>query len=61
MRATRSSDLLSKWYGEDLQKYSRGVQYFLSHYYPKEHERALLDGAYEIHYTDYDWSLNDQR
>ncbi len=50
-----------KWYGDDFQKYTRGVQYFLSHYYPKAYERALRDGAYEIHYTDYDWSLNDQR
>jgi hypothetical protein len=50
-----------KWYGDDFQKYSRSVQYFLSHYYPKEYERALRDGAYEIYYTDYDWSLNDQR
>lgn len=50
-----------KWYGDDFQKYTRGVQYFLSHYYPKAHERALRDGAYEIYYTDYDWSLNDQR
>lgn len=50
-----------KWYGDDFQKYSRGVQYFVSHYYPKANERALRDGAYTIYYTDYDWSLNDQR
>lgn len=50
-----------KWYGEDFQKYTRGVQYFLSRYYPKVDERALRDGAYKIYYTDYDWSLNDQR
>lgn len=50
-----------KWYGDDFQKYARGVQYFVSHYYPKANERALRDGAYEIRYTDYDWSLNDQR
>lgn len=52
-----------KWYGADFQKKSGSVPQFLAPYWP-EKERAAVEklgpGNFEIRYTDYDWSLNQQ-
>lgn len=49
------------WYGKDFAPDSRGVQRWLSRYWPAGAERALLEaGTARVRWTDYDWSLNVQ-
>lgn len=63
-----------KWFGEDfLETYGtdntfdghtkkvRGVLNFVSKHVPPEVEKYLATQAYSIQYTDYDWSLNEQK
>lgn len=47
------------WYGKDFAPDARGLQRWLSRYWPAGAERALLqDGSARVRWTDYDWSLN---
>jgi hypothetical protein len=51
-----------KWYGRDFAPDERGVQRWISRYWPAGPERALLEaGTASVRWTDYDWSLNAQR
>lgn len=50
-----------KWYGEDFAPDARGLQRWLSRYWPPGPERALLEaGTARVSWTEYDWSLNRQ-
>ena len=75
-RAARRVELSSifKWFGEDFiatygtdERFSghgeavRAVLSFVSRYLVSEDRDYLDTHPYSIHYTDYDWSLNEQR
>ena len=48
-----------KWYGVDFEKKAGSVLAAVKSYWPGN-EAAVFDHAdFSIHYTDYDWSLND--
>lgn len=49
-----------KWFNEDFEKRSGSVQKFVSPFFDDASRRALADGKFSIHHTDYDWSLNDR-
>lgn len=50
------------WYGDDFAPDARGVQRWLSRYWPAGEERSMLEaGSARLRWTDYDWSLNTQR
>jgi hypothetical protein len=50
------------WYGDDFAPDARGLQRWLSRYWPAGAERSLLEaGTARVRWTDYDWSLNTQR
>jgi len=46
-----------KWYGGDFEKKSGSVLAALQPYWPG---KATATDGFKIHYTDYDWTLNDQ-
>lgn len=47
------------WYGRDFASDQRGLQRWLSRYWPAGPERSLLEaGTARIRWTSYDWSLN---
>jgi hypothetical protein len=47
------------WYQVDFGGTKAAVGRYLASYFPEGPERALLlSGAFELRYTDYDWSLN---
>lgn len=49
------------WYGGDFAPDSRGLQRWLSRYWPVGAERSLLEaGTARVRFTNYDWSLNTQ-
>ena len=58
---------LFKWYSEDFSgSAGSGVRGFLADYpvalgLLKEQKAALLSGHLKLRYSDYDWSLNDER
>jgi len=48
-----------EWYGRDFAPDVRGVQRWLSRYWPAGAERSLLEaGTAHVRWTRYDWSLN---
>lgn len=49
-----------KWYGGDFERRSGSVLAALKPYWPAKSAEALARAVFKIHYTDYDWSLNDQ-
>ncbi len=50
-----------KWYGDDFGKDTDAVLRALKPYWPRTTAAALVKGGLKIRYTEYDWSLNDQR
>lgn len=48
------------WFKEDFAEDDEGLQQFLAAYFEGEIEQKLMEGAYEIDHTSYDWTLNDQ-
>ncbi len=50
-----------KWYGDDFGRGPDAVLRALTPYWPKPSAAALAKGGLKIRYTDYDWSLNEQR
>lgn len=50
-----------KWYGDDFGRDTDSVLRALKPYWPKASAAALSKGGFRIRYTDYDWSLNEQR
>lgn len=50
------------WYREDFPAGTTGLGEYLARFFPGGAERTLLEsGAFEIRFTDYDWSLNARR
>lgn len=49
-----------KWYKEDFEEGSRSVAVFVSRYFQGDAARRIRTEKFKIHYTDYDWSLNNQ-
>jgi hypothetical protein len=50
-----------KWFAEDFLGRSGSVLKFVAPFFHEDAQRALAgDVEFEIRYTDYDWSLNDQ-
>jgi len=59
-RAVRLSPIFD-WYGKDFAQDARGLQRWLSRYWPDGAERSLLEaGTARVRWTAYDWSLNRQ-
>ena len=48
-----------KWFEKDFREQSGSVLSFVRSYSLPDTARELEKGAYEVRYTDYDWSLND--
>ncbi|MEM9663746.1 MAG: DUF547 domain-containing protein [Bacteroidota bacterium] len=49
-----------KWFKEDFGDSDQALQAFLAPYFEGEVAAGLREGAYDVGYTSYDWSLNDQ-
>lgn len=49
-----------KWFHEDFEGRAGSVVKFVAPYFPETIGPASDIGTFEIRYTDYDWSLNDQ-
>ena len=50
-----------KWYAADFTEGYAGVTDFLADYLPTDDAEFLETEEVELHYLDYDWTLNDQR
>ncbi len=50
-----------KWYAADFTEGYAGVTDFLADYLPPDDAEFLETEEVELHYLDYDWTLNDQR
>ena len=50
-----------KWYAADFTEGYAGVTDFLADYLPSDDAEFLETEDIELHYLDYDWTLNDQR
>ena len=50
-----------KWYAADFTEGYAGVTDFLTDYLPPDDAEFLETEEVELHYLDYDWTLNDQR
>ena len=50
-----------KWYAADFTEGYAGVTDFLADYLPPDDAEFLVTEEVEVHYLDYDWTLNDQR
>src|SRR5262245_22275723 len=56
---TASLSPVFNWYQEDFGGTKAAVGRYVASYFPEGPEKALLlTGAFELRYTDYDWSLN---
>lgn len=49
-----------RWFEEDFADDEAGLQRFLASYFEGAVREKLEAGAYEVGYTDYDWTLNAQ-
>lgn len=49
-----------KWFREDFGGSKESTQRFVAPYFEGAIRDKLAEAAYEVNYTDYDWSLNDQ-
>jgi hypothetical protein len=50
-----------KWYGSDFGPTTADVQRALAPYFEGSVRDSLAQGAYEVRFLPYDWTLNDQR
>lgn len=50
-----------KWFAGDFEAASGTVVKFVAPFFPEADRGPLASGDWKISYTDYDWSLNDQR
>lgn len=50
-----------KWYGADFEKQAGSVLSFLKPYWPAKDAAEIAKGGFSVRYTDYDWSLNQER
>lgn len=50
-----------KWYRTDFETDGGSVETFLARFLAESERRHMVGGKLKVSYTDYDWSLNDQR
>ena len=49
-----------EWYGEDFGSDNAEIQAYLAPYFEGDVKKKLGDGAYDVAFLEYDWSLNAQ-
>ena len=48
------------WFKDDFGGGPEGMQRYLADFFEGDTRKQLKQGAYEVSFTDYDWTLNDQ-